>query len=147
MLQKETRLSRSYGGNLKKAPLVFSKKIGLPYFFQFLFKQQNAMHTWYVMEDVDEFLTEHGWTFKVTEDFVSDYVVAHIRNNMRQLKLFNQRDEPWWTITSTCTFSVKSALELLRHKEDIYDDIKLLSVNIYLSSSLSWLREFGKVKF
>ncbi|KAH0682950.1 hypothetical protein KY290_021538 [Solanum tuberosum] len=91
-----------------------------------LFKHQSEGHTCHIMRDVEEFLNEEGWNYDEMQNYVPEHVVDHIRNNMSQLKLVNQGDKPWWTVTSNGKFSVKSAWELLRVKENVCDDLKHL---------------------
>uniref|UniRef100_A0A0V0IRF8 Putative ovule protein n=1 Tax=Solanum chacoense TaxID=4108 RepID=A0A0V0IRF8_SOLCH len=91
-----------------------------------LVKHQSEGHTCHVMRDVEEFLNEEGWNYDEMQNYVAEHVVDHIRNNMSQLKLVNQGDKPWWTVTSNGKFSVKSAWELLRVKENVCDDLKHL---------------------
>lgn len=47
------------------------------------------------MGDISDFLTEDGWNFSVLEEVVPDYVVQHIRSNMRYTQLQSKADKPW----------------------------------------------------
>ncbi|KAK4737149.1 hypothetical protein R3W88_000846 [Solanum pinnatisectum] len=78
--------------------------------------------------DIDDLFNEDGWDFDALRDAVPEYVVDHIRHNMRFLQLGDLADKPWWTKSSTGYFSVKSVWELLRKKENINEDLKSLRV-------------------
>lgn len=99
------------------------------------------------MGDISDFLTEDGWNFSVLEEVVPDYVVQHIRSNMRYTQLQSKADKPWWTKISTGEFSVSTAWELLRQREDINEDLKKLWVTRlpFKFSFLAWRIWLGKV--
>lgn len=91
-----------------------------------IFRYQFEVHTCHVMRDIDEFLIKDGWTFSEIENYVFEYIAEHIRNNLSQIKMVNQVDKPWWTKTSIGMFRVKSAWEILRHKEESCTNFKRL---------------------
>ncbi|KAK6777553.1 hypothetical protein RDI58_024270 [Solanum bulbocastanum] len=64
------------------------------------------------MRDIEELLTEEGWDFVTLQDALSEYVVEHIRVKMGSLKLGELGDKPWWTMSITGKFNVKSAWDL-----------------------------------
>ncbi|KAH0691451.1 hypothetical protein KY289_018809 [Solanum tuberosum] len=103
--------------------------------------------TCHPMRDIEEFLTTDGWDFENMKNYVPEYVVNHVTLNLCNVKLSGQSDKPWWTKTCTGKFSVKSAWELLRQREDINDDFKLLWMKglPFKFSFLTWRIWQGKV--
>ncbi|KAH0685852.1 hypothetical protein KY284_016405 [Solanum tuberosum] len=97
--------------------------------------------TCHPMRDIEEFLTTDGWDFENMKNYVPEYVVNHVTLNLCNVKLSGQSDKSWWTKTSTGKFSVKSAWELLRQREDINDDFKNLWMKglPFKFSFLTWI--------
>ncbi|KAH0679056.1 hypothetical protein KY284_020141 [Solanum tuberosum] len=100
-----------------------------------------------VRRNIGNFLSEEGWDFEALEENVLEYVVDHIRLNMSHVKLIDQGDKPWWTKTRSGKFTVKSAWDLLRQKENSNDDLKLLWVKgiPFKFSFLAWRIWRGKI--
>lgn len=49
------------------------------------------------------------------------HVVEHVKQNMEYVKQTAESDKPWWIKTYSGKFTVKSAWELLRRREEETD--------------------------
>ncbi|WMV40714.1 hypothetical protein MTR67_034099 [Solanum verrucosum] len=68
--------------------------------------------------EVREFINGGRWDIFKLRQYVSDEMVERIVENINPLIEEEERDKPWWMGDSSGTVSVKSAWNLLRHKNE-----------------------------
>ncbi|KAH0679665.1 hypothetical protein KY289_020902 [Solanum tuberosum] len=78
--------------------------------------------------DIEFFMKEVGWDYDSMYDHLPYHVVEHIRQHMDHIRRTDMGDKPWWIKTSTGKFSVKSAWEILRKKEEVNENCKMIWV-------------------
>lgn len=75
------------------------------------------------LEEVQQLMLVEGWNNILLHENLSEEVSNHITSNLGRIQRSDERDKPWWMPTSTGKFSVGSAWELMRRKNDEVDKI------------------------
>jgi len=85
-------------------------------------------------------MKENGWEYENMQLHLPQYVLDHVRINMDQIRQSDLSDKPWWTNTSSGQFSVKSAWNLIRKREEETDFNKKIWVQgiHFKISFLTW---------
>ncbi|WMV09401.1 hypothetical protein MTR67_002786 [Solanum verrucosum] len=116
---------------MQRAQVEFTKYLHLEerYWQQkagLLYKVSSNCDTCHNLREIKEFLTEDGWDLGEMKRLLPAHVMEHTRNYMGGIQLNNQQDKAWWTKNSKGSFTIKSAWELLRNKEEVQEDFSLL---------------------
>lgn len=93
-----------------------------------LYTYQIEVQTCHSLMDIEFFMKEVGWDYDSMYDHLPYHVVEHIRQHMDHIRQTDMGDKPWWIKTSTGKFSVKSAWEILRKKEEVNENCKMIWV-------------------
>ena len=97
------------------------------------------------MKDTGEFLKE-GWDYTVIRDFVPEYVVDHVQENLHPAYLSNKVDKSWWNEISNGKFTVKSVLGTFEKQErQNWKHVKLWIKGIPIKILFIMRTLFGKI--
>ncbi|KAH0693072.1 hypothetical protein KY285_020169 [Solanum tuberosum] len=88
-------------------------------------KEVQGCHS---LDDIEVFLKDSGWNYNIMQDYLPNHIVDHVRQSMSRVRQSNQMDKPWWIKSSTGKFTVKSAWEILRSRDEVFEDFKRIWV-------------------
>ncbi|XP_049414633.1 uncharacterized protein LOC125877356 [Solanum stenotomum] len=75
------------------------------------------------LEEVQQLMLVEGWNNNLLHENLSEEVSNHITSNLGRIQRSDESDKAWWMPTGTGKFSVGSAWELMRRKNDRVDKI------------------------
>ncbi|XP_049406079.1 uncharacterized protein LOC125869665 [Solanum stenotomum] len=65
------------------------------------------------------FIKETGWKYKEMQHHLPINVIDHVKQHLNHVRQSDEGDKPWWIKTSSGKFTVKSAWDVLRKREEI----------------------------
>ncbi|XP_059281156.1 uncharacterized protein LOC132034819 [Lycium ferocissimum] len=78
------------------------------------------------LEEVAELIEEGKWKERVSQQNFPVDIVDHIKSEIQIGQLHGYWDRLWCMVTSTCKFTLNSAWEILRHREEAQKEYKMM---------------------
>ncbi|KAH0756387.1 hypothetical protein KY290_026657 [Solanum tuberosum] len=72
----------------------------------------------YHLEEVKSLTTQWGWNEELLQNEFTEEVYHHITQEVQVMEGIRDWDKPWWMQNSSGRFSVKSAWELIRQRQE-----------------------------
>ncbi|KAH0639694.1 hypothetical protein KY285_036280 [Solanum tuberosum] len=60
-----------------------------------------------------------GWNYEEMQHHLPINVIDHVKQHLNHVRQSDEGDKPWWIKTSSGMFTVKSAWDVLRKREEI----------------------------
>ncbi|XP_059290815.1 uncharacterized protein LOC132044343 [Lycium ferocissimum] len=98
-------------------------------------------------DDLEDLIDNSHWNYPKMQDVFSADIVEHVRNELGHFQRSNETSKPWWIHTSSGKFTVKSAWEKLRQRQQrsqVYENFWLKGLPYKISMFL-WRVWFWKL--